>query len=130
MCYAFTQLAGGRSPNSILTVSHRPDGRNQVAVRLDRRVRRNADVIVTAGSTSLRFYTAQGTAFARDGNAAIAAFRRGQNVVVRSPAANGRGTVSNTYSLSGFSAAYNAISRECPPAAGRRVGSSAPRRGT
>ena len=43
--------------------------------------------------------------------------RAGRDAVVQSPGP-GRGSVTDTFSLSGFTAAYEAISRECP--AGRR----------
>ncbi|WP_376100760.1 invasion associated locus B family protein (plasmid) [Roseomonas sp. CCTCC AB2023176] len=122
VCYAFTPVVGRTRRNGMLTIVHRPEGRNEMVLRLGRTFRRSAEVNVTAGDANLRFYAIGGNAFARDGRAAVAAFRNGQTVVARIPTANRRGTVSRTFSLSGFSAAYNAISRECPRAAPRRGG--------
>ena len=51
--------------------------------------------------------------------AAVAAFRGGAQAVAKGPRAGGRGTATDTFNLSGFSAAYDAISQECPPS-GRR----------
>ena len=50
----------------------------------------------------------------KNGAALIAAFRGGREAVVRSPVPSGRGVVTDTFPLAGFSAAYEAISRECP----------------
>ncbi|WP_424136316.1 invasion associated locus B family protein [Roseomonas chloroacetimidivorans] len=112
VCYAFTRMEGRN--NALLTVTHRPQGRDQVALRIGRAFPRNAEVKVDVGSNDLDFYTAGDNAFARDGRAAVAAFRGGREAVAKSPAANKR-TTTETFSLSGFTAAYEAISRECPP---------------
>lgn len=124
VCYAFTQAVGTPTPDSVLVVAHRPRGRNLVALRIGLVLRRNAKVTITAGSTDLRFDTAEGTAFARDGLAAVAAFRKERVAVTRSSLANGRSTVRRTLSLMGFSAAYAAVTRACPTAAPRRIGST------
>ncbi|PHK94868.1 hypothetical protein CR162_11235 [Pseudoroseomonas rhizosphaerae] len=116
VCYAFTR-AGNRQA-AILTVTHRPQGRDQVALRSGYAYPRNAEVEVTVGGTGLDFYTAQDNAFAREGAKAVAAFRGGAQAVAKGPGAQGRGTATDTFSLSGFTAAYEAISKECP--AGRR----------
>jgi len=112
VCYAFTRVEG--RPNALLTVTHRPQGRDQVALRIGRAFPRNAEVTVDVGSKDLDFYTAGDNAFARDGRATVAAFRSGREAVAKSPAANNRSTT-ETFPLQGFSAAYEAISRECPP---------------
>ncbi len=122
VCYAFTRASkvegGGNRQNVILTVTHRPQGRDQVAMRAGYSYARNAEVELAVGSAELPFYTAQDNAFAREGAKAVAAFRGGSEAVARGPGPQGRGRVTDTFSLSGFSAAYDAISRECPP--GRR----------
>jgi hypothetical protein len=46
----------------------------------------------------------------------VAAFRGGATAVSRGPRAGGRGTATDTFSLTGFTAAYEAISQECPAA--------------
>jgi len=63
---------------------------------------------------NLPFYTGGNSAFARDGAAAVAAMRSGNRATARGPAAGGRGTATDQFSLAGFSAAHDAISRECP----------------
>jgi invasion protein IalB len=121
VCYAFTRPQGasqGAPANRgvvMLTVTHRPEGRDQVALRAGYRYPANAAVEVTVGTTQLPFYTAGSDAFARDAAAAIAAFRRGATATAVGPAPAGGGRVTDTFSLRGFTAAYEAISRECPP---------------
>lgn len=128
VCYAFTQVVGRTRPNSVLVVTHRPQGRDLVGLRIGRAFHRNAKVTVTAGATDLRFDIAEGTAFARNGRVAVAAFRKERVAVVRSTAADGRGTIRRTFSLAGFSAAYATMTRACPPAAPRRIGPQFSRR--
>jgi hypothetical protein len=122
VCYAFARVekseGGGRRQNVMLTVTHRPQGRDQVALRAGYAYARNAEVEVKVGSNELPFYTANDNAFARDGGKAVAAFRGGANAVASGPGPQGRGTAVDTFSLSGFTAAYEAIGKECP--AGRR----------
>ncbi|MFH5923370.1 invasion associated locus B family protein [Roseomonas xinghualingensis] len=112
VCYAFTRMEGRQ--NALLTVTHRPQGRDQVALRIGRSFPRNAEVKVDVGNNDLDFYTAGDNAFARDGRATVAAFRNGREAVAKSPGPNNRNTT-ETFSLSGFTAAYEAISKECPP---------------
>ena len=71
-------------------------------------------VTVQVDQSGLEFYTAQRNAFARDGKAAVAAFQRGSRAIARSPGAKDT-QVTDTFSLSGFSDAYKAIVKECPP---------------
>lgn len=116
VCYAFTR-ASRTDPSRegvILTVAHRASGRDQVAVSAGYAYPRNAAVTVTVGQTQLPFYTGGNSAFARDGRASVAAFRGGATAVARGPRAGGRGVATDTFSLSGFTAAYEAISQECP----------------
>lgn len=122
VCYAFTRASrsegGGTRPNVMMTVTHRPAGRDQVAVRVGHPFTRNAEVAVRIGERDLPFYTAGDTAFARGGVATIAALRDGRDAVARGPGPGGRGGTTDTFSLNGFTAAYDAISRECPPSSG------------
>ncbi len=112
VCYAFARAS---RQGVMLTVTHRPGRRDTVTVSAGYAYPRNAEATATVGGTDLPFYTAGSTAAARDGAAAIRAFRSGREAVLKGPGANGRGTVSDTFSLAGFSAAYDAISKECPP---------------
>lgn len=120
VCYAFTRASRTDPERTgvIMTVTHRTQGRDQVAMSAAYAYPRNAAVAVTVGQTQLAFYTNGNSAFARDGRAAVAAFRAGATAVARGPRPRGRGTATDTFSLSGFTAAYEAISQECP--AGRR----------
>ncbi len=118
VCYAFTRTQSsspvlpGRSA-VVLTVAQRPGGRDAVAISAGMIYAANADVKVQVEQTSLDFYTAQSSAFARDGRAAVAAFQKAAKLVARSPAPKGA-TVSDTFSLRGFKGAYVAISKACP----------------
>jgi len=58
--------------------------------------------------------TAQRSAFARDGRAAVLAFAKGKTAVAHSPAPHDV-TAVDTFSLRGFEAAYTAINKACPP---------------
>jgi hypothetical protein len=116
ICYAFTR-ATKTEPNRqgvVLTVTHRPGGRDAVAITVGYTYPRNAETMIVIGQTSLPFYTNGNSAFARDGTAVVAAMRGGNRATARGPAAGGRGTANDQFSLAGFSAAHDAISRECP----------------
>jgi invasion protein IalB len=112
VCYAFART---KRSGVLLTVTHRPGARDTVTVTAGYTYPRNAEPTAVVGGTDLPFYTAGSTAAARDGAATVRAFRGGRDAVLRGPGANGHGTVSDSFSLSGFSAAYEAISKECPP---------------
>lgn len=121
ICYAFTRPQGtsqNAPPNRglvMLTVTHRPEGRDQIALRAGYAYPRNATVEMTVGTTNFEFFTAGNDAFARDAAPVIVAFRRGSTAGATGPAPQGRtGRVTDTFSLRGFTAAYEAISRECP----------------
>jgi Invasion associated locus B (IalB) protein len=117
-CYAFTRAAGstpavpGRG-DVVLTVTQRPTMRDAVAISAGFTYPANAKVTVQVGQPSLDFYTAQRSAFAREGHAAVAAFQRGDRAVAKSPGPHDT-TVTDTFSLRGFSAAYAAIDKACP----------------
>lgn len=125
LCYAFarpTRSEGappGRKADAVmLVVTHRREGRDQVALRAGYAFPRTTDggdaVQVTVGTATLGFYTAQDSAFARDGRAAVAALKAGREAVAKGPPPGGRGEVRDAFPLAGFTAAYDAISRECP----------------
>jgi len=120
VCYAFARASRSEGvPNRrevILVVTHRPAGRDQVALRAGYAYPREAAVTLTVGTTELAFYTGGDAAFARDGRAALAAFRTGREAVARGPGPGSRGQATDSFPLAGFGAAYDAIGRECPPA--------------
>lgn len=121
VCYAFARASrseggAGRNAQSILLlVTHRPTGRDQVAVRSGYPHVRGTELRLIIGETTLPAYTAQDNAFLRDGRAAVAAMRSGREALARAPGPNNRGTVQDIFPLAGFTAAYEAISTECPP---------------
>ena len=118
VCYAFTRAQSsdpalpGRG-DVVLTVTQRPNLRDAVAITAGFTYAANAAVTVDDGTQKLDFYTAQRSAFARDGKAAIAAFQKAAKVVAKSPGPRG-GDVADTFSLKGFGKAYDAINRACP----------------
>ncbi len=124
VCYAFTRAAksegGGARQNVMLTVTHRPQGRDQVAATLGYAFPRDpargqAEVAGSVGANELSFYGAGNNAFAQNGPAAVAAFRNGRDLVLKGPGPQGRGgRTTDTFSLGGFGGAYEAISRDCP----------------
>ncbi|MCB4821334.1 invasion associated locus B family protein [Roseicella aerolata] len=121
-CYAFARpsKSDGNRQGVLLTVTHRPSARDTVTISAGYAFPRGAEPAVNVGGTDLPFYTSGSIAAARDGAAAVRAFRGGREAVMKAPGANGRGTVSDTFPLAGFSAAYDAISKECPTGGGGR----------
>ncbi len=120
VCYAFTRprrsegAPDGRK-EVLLTVTHRAAQRDAVVLTAGYPFARGAEVAVAVGGTTLSFYTVGSAAGARDGAAAVRAFRAGQEAVTEAPGPRGRGKVRDAFSLMGFTAAHEAISRECPP---------------
>jgi invasion protein IalB len=118
VCYAFTRASASTPAMSgrgdvVLTVTERPSLRDAVAVCAGFAYAAKASATATGEQTTLDFYTAQRSAFARDGHAAVAAFQKGRQVVVHSPGPK-NAQVADTFSLRGFSAAYAAITKACP----------------
>lgn len=117
VCYALTRAkTAGAVPGRgevVLTVTHRPNLRDAVAISAGFAYAANAEVKVEAGQAGLDFYTAQRSAFAREGAKAVAAFNRVQQATAKSPGP--RGPVADTFSLKGFTQAYAAITKACPP---------------
>jgi Invasion associated locus B (IalB) protein len=118
VCYAFTRATSstpalhGRG-DVVLTVTDRPGGlHDAVAISAGFTYPRNAQVPVQIGATKLSFYTAQRSAFARDGRAAAAAFAKASQAVARSPGPHGK-DVLDTFSLQGFGPAYAAMDKAC-----------------
>ncbi len=118
VCYAFVRAAAsqpvllGRG-DVVLTVTQRGGGRDTVALSAGFPYAPNAEVQMTAEQAQLAFYAAGGSAFARDGRAAVAAFAKAREAVAKSPGPRGT-TVTDTFSLRGFSPAYAAINKACP----------------
>ncbi len=119
VCYAFTRATKsapavpGRG-EVVLTVTQRPGGRDSVAITAGFAYPANADVTVNVDLTALSFYTSQRFAFAKDGPATVAALQRGRQAISRGPSPRNV-PVEDTFSLRGFSPAYAAIVKACPP---------------
>jgi hypothetical protein len=117
VCYAFTRAQSSNPPLSgrgpvVLTVTERTSGRDAVAISAGFTYAATAAVSVAIEQTTMEFYTAQRSAFARDGHAAVIAFERAGRVVAKSPAP--KGVVTDVFSLRGFSKAYEAATKACP----------------
>jgi Invasion associated locus B (IalB) protein len=118
VCYAFTRAqtsvpaVAGRG-DVVYTVTERPTGRDAVAISAGFTYPQGADVLVQVDQNGFHFYTSQRNAFARDGGAVVAAMLKGRQMVARSPGPRGA-RITDTFSLSGFSAAYGAIVKACP----------------
>ena len=119
VCYAFTRVlssvpsVAGRGA-VILTVTERASGRDAVAVEAGFAFAPNATINVKADQTEVDFYTHQRTAFARKHDDALTAFRTAGRAIVRSTGPRDA-AITDTFSLKGFKAAYEAISKACPP---------------
>lgn len=118
VCYAFTraQNSAPKLPGRgdvVLTVTERPGGRDAVAVSAGYAYPANAEVKMRVERGELDFYTAQRSAFARDGHAAAIALLKSREAVTRGPGPRGT-TVTDSFNLRGFDAAYAAISKACP----------------
>lgn len=118
VCYAFTRPTGsspavpGRG-DVVLTVTERSGGRDAVALAAGFGYPANAEVEVSSDGITLPFYTAGRSAFARNGRAAVALFSKGLQAQAHSPGPRGQ-SVTDTFSLRGFSQAYAAIVKACP----------------
>lgn len=121
-CYALTRVQSstptlpGRG-EVVLTVTERPTARDTVAIEAGFDYAKDAAVTVQVDQAGLDFFTRERDAYARDGKAAVAAFQKGTRAIARSPGPKGQ-QVTDTFSLKGFSAAYAAIAKACPPPKG------------
>ena len=118
VCYAFTRAQSsapavpGRG-DVVLTVTQRPTGRDAVALSAGFAYPASAEAQMAVDKQELPFYTSARSAFAKDGHAVTVAFGSARTAAVKSPGPKG-GTVTDTFSLRGFPAAYAAINKACP----------------
>ena len=118
VCYAFVRASSSQPAlpsrgEVVLTVTQRPGGRDAVAISAGFAYAAGTEVQMGVDQAQIAFYTANRSAFARDGKAAVAAFEKGRQAVAKSPGPRNV-TVSDTFSLRGFSPAYAAINKACP----------------
>ena len=118
VCYAFTTAqsstpaVSGRGDVNLTVTERPPPGRDAVAISAGFTFTPGSTVAVQADTTAMDFYTAQRSAFARDGKIAVQAFQKARQVLARAPNPKG-GTVTDQFSLKGFPAAYAAITKAC-----------------
>lgn len=118
ICYAFTRPTSSTGVVSdrgqvLLSVTERPGVRDEAALTAGFTYPKDARVSVTVGGTGLAFYTAGNAAFARDGAAAVRAFKAGVTAIAHSTGPHGV-AVNDSFSLNGFTDAYDAIVKACP----------------
>ena len=100
-----------------LLVTHRPAEKatGVVSIQTGYTYKARSDAAARIGTQTFRLFTDGENAWARDDatdRALIQAMRKGANMVVTGTSSRGTRTT-DTYSLSGFSAAYRAASKAC-----------------
>ena len=124
ICYAFTRAReskpalAGRG-DVVLTVTQRPSGRDAVAISAGFAFAADAIAKLAVESESFELYTAQRSAFARDGHAVVRVMLRGKQAIMHAPGPKDA-EIADTFSLRGFKRAYEAIVKRCP--AGKKSG--------
>ena len=103
--------------DTYVLITHRPGERKRdvFELRAGYRYKKNSEVGVAIGGYKARLFTAGDTAWAKDPGADRALARamiRGKTMVVRGTSSRGTRTT-DTYSLTGFTAAYKAVSKAC-----------------
>jgi len=98
-------------------VAHRPGEarRNEVSFQIGYTFQNGSELTAAIGGRSFSLFTEGGSAWLRspeEDDAMVAAMKAGSTMVVRGTSSRGTAT-KDTYSLSGFTAAINAIDREC-----------------
>jgi len=117
-CYAFTTATKSapslaKRGDVMLTVTQRAGAHDEVTLSAGYTYPAKPNVTLTVGTTPLDFYTSGSTAFTANGGDAVAAFKNGATAEAKSSAPGGK-TVTDDFSLTGFSGAYAAISTACP----------------
>jgi invasion protein IalB len=117
-CYAFTTATHSdpalkKRGDVMLTVTQRKGASDEVTLSAGYTYPAKADVTLTIGTANVDFYTSGATAFTTSGKDAIAAFKNGDAAEAKSDAPGGK-TVTDDFSLKGFSGAYSAIDAACP----------------
>ncbi|GLR67209.1 hypothetical protein GCM10010909_18900 [Acidocella aquatica] len=118
ICYAFTTAQTSkpswksRGP-VMLTVTERTGSRDEVTLSAGYTYPAKPSVTLAIGTTKVDFYTQGGTAFTASGGETVAAFKNGAAAEAISTGPHGH-PVTDDFSLTGFSGAYNAIVKACP----------------
>jgi len=106
-----------RRGDTFVLVSHRPgdSARDVFELRAGYTYKKDSGVTVSIDGQKFELFTQQSTAWAKDSKtdrALARAMIRGRSMTVTGTSARGTKTV-DTYSLTGFTAAYNTIDRDC-----------------
>ncbi|MBB5372533.1 invasion associated locus B family protein [Acidocella aromatica] len=118
ICYAFTTPQISK-PNwksrgkVMLTVTQRHGSRDEVSLTAGYAYPKTASVKLTVGTTPFDFYTSGANAFTSSGTAVVTAFKSADSAATKGTGPKGK-PVEDSFSLTGFSAAYKAISAACP----------------
>jgi hypothetical protein len=124
ICYAFTRAHASAPALSgrgdvVLTVTERPALRDAVAITAGYTFPPNAAGKLSVDASAFDFYTAQRSAFARDGRAVVRAMQHAKQAVMKAPGPKDA-DITDTFSLRGFRRAYDAVLKHCP--AGKKAG--------
>lgn len=117
-CYAFTTAQSSapalakRGP-VMLVVTERKSGHDEVTLSAGFTFPAKPTVTVDVSGTDFDFYTSGQTAFTTSGIKAVSAFEQGTSATAKSSGPGGV-TVTDNFSLAGFSDAYGAITKACP----------------
>jgi hypothetical protein len=114
-CYAFTLAPvpkGSKATPAMLTVTERPGNPTEISLSQGVTYAKDAKAQVMVGTQKLTFFTKDNIAYALHSKATTAAFSGGSDAVATSPAPDGK-TVTDTFSLKGYSDAYKAIDKAC-----------------
>jgi hypothetical protein len=115
ICYAFSRAKGSaKTPSAgMILVTERPTSRDEVVVNAPSSYPAKSEVALQIDKQAVvSLYTAGHSAYARDGRAVVIGMQRGSGATASWAAKGGKATQS--FSLSGFSAAYGAIVKACP----------------
>jgi len=106
-----------RRGDTYTLVSHRPGEKvfGEVSVEAGYTYKSDSEVIVDIDGKKFKLFTKGGNAWARDANAdkaIVAAMKAGRRMIIKGTSSRGTLTT-DTYSLSGITAAYKAIDKAC-----------------
>jgi len=106
-----------RRGKTYVQVAHRtrPKTRNEVSITAGYLFKKNSKVLLTIDGRKYNFFTDAGTAWADEensDNAVVSAMRAGRKMIIRGISSRGTRTT-DTYSLSGFTAAHKSINKAC-----------------
>lgn len=117
VCYAFAtakQAKDAKGAPAMLTVAERAKFRDEISLSQGITYAKGETVTMKVGSQGLKFFTKDNMAYALKGGDTVKAFLHGASAVASAKGKDGK-TVSDTFSLQGFAAAYKAIEKACPP---------------